>query len=518
MAQSIGQKFTPVTLLKFALPSMVMMVLMSCYTITDGIFISRFLGDNALSAVNIVYPVINIVLAIGVMLATGGSAVVAKKMGEGKDDEAKDNFSMLVFTGVVASVVILILTILFLEPICRALGANDSLLANCKAYLFTVVLFAPACMLQSLFQTFFVTAGKPHIGMTLVISAGIANAVLDYVFLSPLGFGIEGAALATGIGQLIPAVVGLFYFFFVKGDLYFTKFHFHGSVLSAASFNGASEMVTNIANAVITYAFNKIMLRLAGENGVAAITILLYSQFLFNALFLGFSMGVAPVISYNYGAKNTGGLKSVCKICRRFVIVSSIIITICCNLLSEPIVLLFVGGKTATYDLAVSGFSVFCVTFLFSGYNIFSSALFTALSDGKTSAIISFTRTFVFILLSLLTLPAILGGDRCVACNPGGRVCDTVFIDFLSAPQTDGLSLRLSSRFLPKICQHIFSGHDPDKHLFIIHNRNKVLVHYLVKQILHGFIDLYRLIIPSTLDRRDRHILKQFQIREIAVL
>ena len=249
---------------------MVMMVLMSCYTITDGIFISRFLGDNALSAVNIVYPVINIVLAIGVMLATGGSAVVAKKMGEGKDDEAKDNFSMLVFTGVVASVVILILTILFLEPICHALGANDSLLANCKAYLFTVVLFAPACMLQSLFQTFFVTAGKPHIGMTLVISAGIANAVLDYVFLSPLGFGIEGAALATGIGQLIPAVVGLFYFFFVKGDLYFTKFHFHGSVLSAASFNGASEMVTNIANAVITYAFNKIMLRLAGENGVAA--------------------------------------------------------------------------------------------------------------------------------------------------------------------------------------------------------------------------------------------------------
>ena len=182
-------------------------------------------------------------------------------------------------------------------------------------------------MLQSLFQTFFVTAGKPHIGMTLVISAGIANAVLDYVFLSPLGFGIEGAALATGIGQLIPAVVGLFYFFFVRGDLYFTKFHFHGSVLSAASFNGASEMVTNIANAVITYAFNKIMLRLAGENGVAAITILLYSQFLFNALFLGFSMGVAPVISYNYGAKNTGGLKSVCKICRRFVIVSSIAVT-----------------------------------------------------------------------------------------------------------------------------------------------------------------------------------------------
>lgn len=497
---------------------MVMMVLMSCYTITDGIFISRFLGDNALSAVNIVYPVINIVLAIGVMLATGGSAVVAKKMGEGKDDEAKDNFSMLVFTGVVASVVILILTILFLEPICRALGANDSLLANCKAYLFTVVLFAPACMLQSLFQTFFVTAGKPHIGMTLVISAGIANAVLDYVFLSPLGFGIEGAALATGIGQLIPAVVGLFYFFFVKGDLYFTKFHFHGSVLSAASFNGASEMVTNIANAVITYAFNKIMLRLAGENGVAAITILLYSQFLFNALFLGFSMGVAPVISYNYGAKNTGGLKSVCKICRRFVIVSSIIITICCNLLSEPIVLLFVGGKTATYDLAVSGFSVFCVTFLFSGYNIFFiRSLYGTLRRKNLSGHILYKNLCFYPAVTPHTASH-LGGDRCVACNPGGGVCDTVFIDFLSAPQTDGLSLHLSSCFLSKVCQYIFSGHDPDKHLFIIHDWNKVLVHYLVKQILHGFINLYRLIIPSTLNRCDRHVLKQFQIREIAVL
>ena len=409
MTQSIGQKFTPFTLLKFALPSMLMMMLMSCYTIVDGIFISRFLGDSALSAVNIVYPVVSILLAIGIMLATGGSAIVAKKMGEGKNAEARSDFSMFAATGVLASIVLAVLTLLFLTPVCRVLGATDALLANCRSYLGTVILFAPACMLQSLFQSFFVTAGKPKIGMTLIISAGVTNAVLDYVFLAQLGFGVEGAALATGIGQMIPAVVGVCYFFFIKGDLYFTRFQFHGKTLLLASGNGASEMVTNLSNAIITYAFNQILLRLVGESGVAAITIILYAEFLFNALYLGFSMGVAPVISYQYGAKNDGELQKICKICRRFVLFSAIIITICSYFLSEPVVYLFVGSKNETYQLAVEGFSLFCLAFLFSGFNIFSSALFTALSDGKTSAVISFARTFVFILLSLMTLPPILG-------------------------------------------------------------------------------------------------------------
>lgn len=409
MAPSIGQKFTPVTLLKFAFPSMVMMVLMSCYTIVDGIFISRFLGDNALSSVNIVYPVMNILLAIGIMLATGGSAVVAKKLGEGKDGEARSDFSMLVAAGVIASVILLIVSILFLTPICRMLGADDTLLPYCTAYLGVSALFAPACMLQSLFQSFFVTAGKPNIGLSLTILAGISNAVLDYVLLGPLGFGIEGAALATGIGQLIPAVFGLFFFFFYKGSLRFTRFSFRASTLLSASSNGSSEMVTNLANAVVTFLFNAIMMRLVGASGVAAITITLYAQFLFNALYLGFSMGVAPVFSFHYGADNRADLRNLYKISNWFVVISSLIITGISFASANFVVGIFVGGSSETYALATDGFTLFSLSFLFSGFNIFSSALFTAFSDGKTSAIISFVRTFGCILISLLTLPAIFG-------------------------------------------------------------------------------------------------------------
>ena len=409
MKQSIGQKFTPVTLLKFAFPSMVMMVFMSCYTIIDGIFISRFLGDHALSSVNIVFPIINILLAIGIMLATGGSAVVAQKLGAGKHETARNDFTMLVISGLIASFLLLALTHLFLTPICRLLGATDLLVPHCTAYLGTVILFAPACMLQTLFQAFFVTAGKPQIGLVLTIIAGISNAVLDYVFLGPLGLGIEGATLATGIGQMIPAVFGVIFFFFVKGDLYFTRFTFHVGTLLAASANGSSEMVTNLSNAVITYFFNFIMMRLAGESGVAAITIVLYAEFLFNALYLGFSMGVAPVFSFHYGASNERELQNVYRISVWFVLLSALAITGMSYLASDSIVGIFAGGSTDTYALATQGFSLFSLAFLCSGFNIFSSALFTALSDGKTSALISFTRTFGFILLSLLILPALFG-------------------------------------------------------------------------------------------------------------
>lgn len=409
MSQSISQKFTPVSLLKFAFPSMVMMVFMSLYTIVDGIFISRFLGDNALSAANIVYPALSILLAVSIMLATGGSAVVAGKMGAGKKAEACSDFSMLVATGVIISILLMIPTLLFLEPLCLLMGSNGDLLSYCTAYLGTLTLFAPACMLQSLFQCFFVTAGKPHIGLTLTILGGIANAVLDYLFMGPMGLGIEGAAIATGIGQAIPAVFGLFYFFLCRKELYFTKYKLHIKTLLSVCANGSSEMVTNLSNAIVTYLFNIIMMRMAGESGVAAITILLYAQFLFNALYLGFSMGVAPIFSFHYGASNQKELQSVYKISMWFVVLSSLVITVVSFLSSDFIAGTFVVRGTETYALTVSGFALFSLSFLFSGFNIFASALFTALSDGKTSAIISFTRTFGFILLSLLTLPALLG-------------------------------------------------------------------------------------------------------------
>lgn len=409
MSQSISQKFTPVTLLKFAFPSMVMMVFMSLYTITDGIFISRFLGDNALSSANIVYPLLSILLALSIMLATGGSAVVANKMGAQKNEEARSDFSMIVTAGLIASFLLLIPTLIFLEPLCYLMGSTDLLLPYCKTYLGILMLFAPACMLQSLFQCFFVTAGKPHIGLTLTIIGGMANAVLDYVFMGPLGFGIEGAAIATGIGQTIPALFGLVYFFVNKKDLYFTKFTFHTKTLLLASANGSSEMVSNLSGAIVTYLFNIIMMNLAGESGVAAITILLYAQFLFNALYLGFSMGVAPIFSFHYGAKNHKELQNVYKISIWFVLLSSLVITVLSYFSADFIAAIFVGRGTPTFILAASGFMLFSSSFLFSGLNIFSSALFTAFSDGKTSAIISFTRTFGFILLSLLTLPKVWG-------------------------------------------------------------------------------------------------------------
>ena len=404
MSQSISQKFTPISLLKFALQSMVMMMFMSCYTIVDGIFISRYLGSEALSAANIVYPVFNLLLAVGIMFATGGSAVVSKKLGEGKKEEAMEDFSFLTAVGVALSVLLMIATLLFHNQISLFLGSSERILDYCNAYLIYLVLFAPACMLQSLYQSFFVTAGKPRLGLVLTVIAGLANAFFDYFFLAVCGMEIEGAAIATGIGQMIPAVVGTVYFFFFKGE-----FHFHGATLKQSCFNGSSEMVSNLANAIITYLFNIILMRIAGENGVAAITIILYAQFLFNSLYLGFSIGVAPVIGFQYGAKNRDQLKSLYKICNCFVIASSVVIAFFSWLLSDGIASIFVQDRGETYVMASEGLRIFALSFLFSGFNIFSSSLFTALSDGKTSAIISFGRTCVFIILSLMILPNILG-------------------------------------------------------------------------------------------------------------
>ncbi|MDO5293596.1 MAG: MATE family efflux transporter [bacterium] len=409
MSQSIAQKFTPVSFLKFSLPSIIMMAFMSFYTIIDGIFISRYVGSNALSAANIVYPVINILLAIGVMIASGGNAVISKKMGEGKYKEATDNFTFFIITGVAASILILVITTLFITPICKLLGSSDLLLPYCISYLKVTILFAPAAMLQALFQTLFVTAGKPQLGLLLTVVGGLANAFLDYLFMGPLGLGVVGAALATGIGQLIPAISGVIYFFLVKGDLHFVRFSFDFASLKQACINGSSEMVTNLSNAVVTLLFNLVMMKLVGEAGVASITIILYAQFLFNSMYMGFSMGAAPIIGYNYGSKNKAELQNVYKICTRFVLVSSILITGLSFFSADLIVRLFVSRDSSTYALALTGFRIFSVTYLFSGLNIFSSSLFTALSDGKTSAIISFTRTFLCIIVSLLILPMLFG-------------------------------------------------------------------------------------------------------------
>lgn len=409
MSNSIAKDFKFFSLLRFALPTMVMMIFMSLYSIVDGIFISRLLGTNALSAANIVYPVISIVFAVGIMLSTGGSALIAKKLGEGKEREAREDFSFLTLVSFLFGIAILLIGNIFIDPIVRALGSTDALLPYCVDYLSVSLLLAPAAMLQMMFQTFFVTAGKPLIGLMLTISGGVANMILDYLFMGPFNMGISGAALATGIGELIPAVIGLFYFLFTRHSLYLTKPVVRFQVLKESCFNGSSEMVTNLSTAVVTYLFNITMLKFLGEPGVAAITIVLYGQFLFNALYMGFSMGVAPVISYNHGSQNLPLLKRIFKICIGFISISSILITIMALVSSPVIVEIFTPIGSATYDIAKTGFFLFSINYIFAGINIYSSSMFTAFSDGKVSALISFVRTFVLIVLNILLLPYLIG-------------------------------------------------------------------------------------------------------------
>ncbi|WP_234410398.1 MATE family efflux transporter [Caldalkalibacillus mannanilyticus] len=319
MNHSLGREFNFRSLLSFAFPTMIMMIFTSMYTIVDGLIVSRFIGTDALSAINIVFPAIIITIAIGVMLGTGGSAIIARKLGENKIQEAKEAFTLIVLVGVVISIIIGMIFILFLEPICQLLGASDLLLEHCKQYLYTLSFFIPALMLQMLFEIFFITAGKPKLGLILIVFAGITNGVLDYVFIVSMNMGITGAALATAIGCLIPSIGGLIYFFNHKNSLHFVRPSLKKNVIWASCLNGSSEMVTNLSAGIITWIFNLLMMKHLGENGVAAMTIVLYTQFLMTALFMGFSMGVAPVFSYNYGRQHHVQLKRLFQICIRFI-------------------------------------------------------------------------------------------------------------------------------------------------------------------------------------------------------
>lgn len=411
MSNAIGQDFKFFSLIRFVLPTIVMMVFLSLYSIVDGVFIARFLGTDSLSAQNIVWPVGSLELALGIMLASGGSAIVARKLGEGRRDEARRDFSFLALVTVLAAAAMMAVGTVFLEPICRALGATDLLLEDAKTYLQVMLYFAPAMMLQALFQTFFVTAGQPAIGLTVTVLGGVTNGVLDYLLMGPLGLGMAGAAMASGFGQCIPAIVGLVYFALSRGDLRFVRPRASLRLLGESCFNGSSEMVTNLSNAVITFLFNIILLDLAGEDGVAAIAVILYGQFLFNAVSFGFSQGVAPVFSFNHGSGNHAQLRRVFHICVGFTLGSSAAMLALALALAPAVVGVFTPPGSNAYAITVHGFYLFAISFLFAGMNIFASSLFTAFSDGRTSAVISFARTFGFIVICVLTLPAVLDID-----------------------------------------------------------------------------------------------------------
>lgn len=410
MDYSLAKKYSLKSLLLFAIPNVVMMISLSMYIIVDGMFISRLLGTTALSAANMVYPAICFEMAIAIMIATGGSAIVARKLGEGNAKTARENLSLLIVTEVLLGIAIAVIGNLFMEEIISFLGANEVQFDMCVKYARVLFTFAPAFFLQTAFQTFFVTAGKPTLGLIVTLMAGIANIVFDYLFMAVFHMGITGAAIATGIGYCIPAIAGLIFFVTAKDNpLHFVKPEMNWQVILQSCTNGSSEMVTNLANAATTFLFNYTFLKYYGEDGVAAITIILYFQYIFTALYFGYSNGIAPVISFKYGRRDNMQLQSIFRNSILFLAVSAVGANVLIRLVVRQVLMIFTMADSNVYKITLYGFSWYSIAFLIMGFGVFASALFTAFSDGKTSAIISFSRTFIFIIGAILILPMVLG-------------------------------------------------------------------------------------------------------------
>ena len=456
----LAENFSGVSLFLFALPAMVMMVFQGLYTIVDTVFVARFVNTDALSAINIVTPVLSLTVGLGTMLAAGGNAVISRNMGEGKDRLAKENFTLIILSGAVSGMILAAAIFTGMKELLFFLGAKGVLYFYARDYLGVLLFFLPAYMLQTIFANLFVTAGHPGLGTVLSVGSGILNIVLDYVFIVICHMGINGAALGTGLGVSFTVVGGLIFFrpetekmngkLRIKEreqrsrkvqikerkqknrgincvererTLYFCKTPFRMEILLESLINGSSEMVGQLAAAVTTLLFNLSMLRLAGKDGVAAITIMNYLQFLFHGLYIGFSMGTAPVIGYHYGmfirekgsapddleGRSSKRLYGIIGLCIRFVLAASACVFLLAFFFFFLLVGMFAVKSKTVYQLAAGGMKIFSFSFLFSGLNIFVSAMFTALSNGKVSAFLSFLRTFVLLTGAILILPRFLG-------------------------------------------------------------------------------------------------------------
>lgn len=409
MENALEKKITIGSLLKYTFPTIIMMVFFSTYTIIDGMFISNFVGSDALAATNIVFPVINILIGIGIMFATGGSAIVAKSMGEGEIDSAREKFTFITIVSVVVGLVVEIVCILFLKDIIYLLGSTDILYPYAKDYLLYMLLFTPFIILKVYFDYFLVTAGAPKLGLASSVSGGILNIILDYVFIVNLDLGVAGAALATCIGYILPSIVAIIYFFNKKNMLHFVKPKKDINAITQSCSNGMSEMVNQISSGVTTFLFNIVIIKFLGEDGIAAVTVILYMQFLLNSAFLGFVSGVSPRISYNYGKKDSIELHKLLKYSLIIIGVFGVGIFLLSTVVSDTLISLFASKDTHLYSITLNGFMIFSISFVFSGINIFASGMFTAYSNGKVSAIISLLRTFIFFVIGIVILPSLFG-------------------------------------------------------------------------------------------------------------
>lgn len=396
-------------LLKLVIPTIFMMSFLSLYTIIDGAFVSRLVGTDALSAVNIAYPYMNFILGVSIMLGCGGCALVMKKLGEGKEKEAKSYFSLIVCFGFIISIFIGVLALIFIESILKALGTTEELYYHTKTYLYYLIVFTTPTILKFIIEQFLVAIGKQKIALTLSVMGGVLNIILDYIFMAKLNFGVKGASIATGIGYAVPAIIGLF--FFIKKDnlLHFQKPSKDFKVILKSCYNGSSEMVSQLSSGIITLLFNLVMLKYLGEDGVASITIVLYIQFLVTSVFLGYSIGISPKISFFYGEKNDFMLHKIISYSLKFILVSSLIIYMIIQILSKNLVCFFTPQDSPVFDITIKGLRLYSLSFLIVGFNIFISAVFTAFSNGKVSAIISFLKAFIFQSFSIIILPLFFG-------------------------------------------------------------------------------------------------------------
>ena len=410
----LSDHFTYGKLIRFTLPSIGMMIFTSIYGVVDGFFVSNFAGKIPFAAVNLIFPLLMILSTVGFIFGTGGSAIVARAFGEQKPEQANRYFSLFTYVSSGLGLLLAALAIAFIRPICRALGAEGQMLEDAVLYGRIILLAIPFNILQFLFQSFFVTAEKPQMGFWVTLAAGFTNMVLDavLVILLPQEYKLAGAAVATAMSQVVGGAVPLIYFSRKNTSLLrLGKTHFDLKAIGAACINGSSEFMSNVSMNLVGMLYNLQLLEFAGEDGVAAYGVMMYVSLIFAATFIGYSIGTAPVFGYHYGAQNHKELKSLLKKSLTMVGLFGIVMVLAGVGLADPLSRIFVGYDGQLLELTVSGFRIFALSFFFMGYAIFASGFFTALSDGVTSAIISFLRTLVFQAAAVLILPAIWGID-----------------------------------------------------------------------------------------------------------
>ncbi len=410
MKIQLSDHFSYGRLLRFTAPSIAMMIFTSVYGVVDGFFVSNYAGKTPFAAVNLIMPFLMVIATVGFMFGTGGSALVAKSFGEGEPERANRNFSLFVYVSFALGVVLAVLGIVFIRPISIRLGAEGALLDNCVVYARIILAALPFYVLQLLFQSFFVTAEKPQLGLAVTVSAGLTNMVLDAVLVIslPQQYKLAGAALATALSQVVGGTVPLFYFARKNSSiLRLGRTSFDGRAILKACTNGSSEFMSNVSMNIVGMLYNTQLLKFAGENGVAAYGVMMYVSMIFSAAFIGYSIGTAPVVSYHDGARNFPELKSLLRKSLVVIGVFGVCMVASAELLSSRLARMFVGYDAALMELTVSGFQIFALSFIFMGFAIYGSSFFTALNDGLTSAAISFLRTLVFQVAAVLLLPTI---------------------------------------------------------------------------------------------------------------